>query len=128
MTRAALARARTGGGPTLIEAVTYRMGAHTTSDDPTRYRDAAEVEIWRARDPILRLERFLTDRGLIDSAAKAAVDAEAEQLAETVRHGVRAMTDPTPISILDHVYVEPHRGIDEGRQVMSELGDPGHDA
>lgn len=128
VTRAALTRARTGGGPTLIEAVTYRMGAHTTSDDPTRYRDAAEVEAWRARDPILRLEAFLTNRGFIDAATKAAVDAEAEQLAETVRHGVRGMVDPTALSIFDDVYAEPHPAIDDGRRAMAAFGEQRPDA
>ena len=56
-TRAALDRARAGGGPTFIEAVTYRMGPHTTADDPTRYRDPAELEEWRAMDPIERVGR-----------------------------------------------------------------------
>ena len=59
VTRAALERARTGNGPMLIEAFTYRMGAHTTSDDPTRYRDSDELEEWRAKDPIVRMRAFL---------------------------------------------------------------------
>src|SRR5205085_10282904 len=62
----AIERARSGQGPTLIETLTYRIGAHTTADDPTRYRDAAEVEAWRARDPIARFEKFLLARGLLD--------------------------------------------------------------
>ena len=60
----AAARARGGGGPTLIEAVTYRMGPHTTSDDPTRYRAEAEVERWRARDPIARYRTYLQSVGV----------------------------------------------------------------
>src|SRR5437588_7814353 len=62
----AVERARSGQGPTLVETLTYRIGAHTTSDDPTRYRDAAEVEAWRAKDPIVRFERFLSNRNLLD--------------------------------------------------------------
>src|SRR5437588_2288090 len=62
----AIERARSGQGPTLIETLTYRIGAHTTADDPTRYRDAAEVEAWRARDPIARFEKFLLARSLLD--------------------------------------------------------------
>jgi len=115
VTRDALARGRTGGPPTLIEAVTYRMGPHTTSDDPTRYRDSADVDLWRARDPIARLEAFLVHRGMLDDAARSALDAEAEQLAQTVRHGVREMPDPPAASILDHVYAEGHPRIDELR-------------
>src|SRR6478735_792984 len=59
VTRAALDRARSGGGPTFIEAVTYRMGPHTTADDPSRYRDAAELDLWRAKDPVSRVEAYL---------------------------------------------------------------------
>jgi hypothetical protein len=57
--------ARAGGGPTLVEGYTYRIGPHTTSDDPRRYRSEAEVERWRALDPLLRLERYLQNRGLL---------------------------------------------------------------
>ncbi len=67
VTKAALDRAREGNGPTLVEAFTYRMGAHTTSDDPTRYRVAAEVEVWKQRDPIVRLRAYLESRALIDA-------------------------------------------------------------
>jgi pyruvate dehydrogenase E1 component alpha subunit len=63
--RQAADKARTGGGPTLIEGYTYRLGAHTTSDDPRHYREEAEVERWRALDPLLRLERYLRSRGLL---------------------------------------------------------------
>lgn len=116
VTRAALARARSGGGPTLIEAMTYRMGPHTTSDDPTRYRDAQELHAWQARDPIARLEAFLRDRRIIDDAAIAAIDAQAEQLAQTVRHGVRAMPEPAGDAVFEHVYAEPHPRIEEMRR------------
>lgn len=64
----ALQRARSGGGPTLIEALTYRIGAHTTADDPTKYRPPEELDYWVARDPLLRYRKFLTDRGLLTSA------------------------------------------------------------
>ncbi len=67
VTKAALDRAREGNGPTLVEAFTYRMGAHTTSDDPTRYRVAAEVEVWKQRDPIVRLRTYLEREGLVDA-------------------------------------------------------------
>ncbi len=64
----AVAKARSGGGPTLIESVTYRMGPHSTSDDPTRYRDAAEVEEWKKRDPVERFRLYLVKKRLIDDA------------------------------------------------------------
>ena len=72
VTRAALDNARLGNGPTLIEAYTYRMGAHTTSDDPTRYRVAGEVEEWQAKDPIARVRKLLEREGLADDAFFAA--------------------------------------------------------
>ncbi|NHC46542.1 pyruvate dehydrogenase (acetyl-transferring) E1 component subunit alpha [Motilibacter sp. K478] len=108
VTRAALARAREGGGPVLVEAVTYRMGAHTTSDDPTRYRDPDEVAAWKARDPIARVAALLgrEDPGLAEVVAE--VEREAGELAERVRHGVRAMPDPGPLDMYDSVYAEPN--------------------
>jgi len=110
VTTAALDRARRGEGPTLIEAFTYRMGAHTTSDDPTRYRVAAEVEEWKLRDPVARL-RVLLGHGLADRGFFDGVDAEADALAARVRHNVLTMPDPDPISMFEHVYREPHAGL-----------------
>src|SRR3954447_3747524 len=81
VTKAALETARSGNGPTFVEAYTYRMGAHTTSDDPTRYRVAAEVDVWRERDPIVRLRSHLVARGLVDDAFFAALQAESDALA-----------------------------------------------
>ncbi len=115
VTRAALERARTGGGPMLIEALTYRMGAHATSDDPTRYRLAAEEADWARRDPIARLRTLLEREELADEAFFADVETEAEALAARVRDGVRAMADPDPMSVLAHVYSEPHTLVDEER-------------
>ena len=96
VTREALERARTGGGPTFIEAYTYRMAAHTTSDDPTRYRHAEELEIWRLRDPIERLKVFLARQGIADRGYFDQVEHEADELAIVVRDGVRAMPEPAP--------------------------------
>ena len=115
VTRAALDRARAGEGPTLIEAMTYRMGAHTTSDDPTRYRIEAEVEEWKLRDPIARLHAHLTRNGLADDAFFAEVDAESAALAERVRAGCRALPDPDPVSMFENVYHEPHPGVAASR-------------
>jgi 2-oxoisovalerate dehydrogenase E1 component alpha subunit len=106
VTRAALARAREGSGPTLIEAYTYRMGAHTTSDDPTRYRLADELESWKLKDPIERLKAYLVRTGLAEQAFFADLDDEAEKLAQHVREGCRSLPDPEPISIFENVYVE----------------------
>src|SRR3954463_14137835 len=76
VTKAALDNARQGGGPTFIEAFTYRMGAHTTSDDPTRYRVSAEVEVWKERDPISRLKAHLVANGMADEDFFNALDVE----------------------------------------------------
>ncbi|MCP3758841.1 pyruvate dehydrogenase (acetyl-transferring) E1 component subunit alpha [Streptomyces sp. TBY4] len=118
VTRWALERARRGEGPTLIEAYTYRMGAHTTSDDPTRYRDAAEVDGWRAKDPLLRLERLLRAEGAADEAFFAETEAAGEALAAEVREGVRSMTTPDERHLFDHVYAEPHALVDEEREAF----------
>src|SRR4051794_353077 len=106
VTRAALAAARDGQGPTFIEAFTYRMGAHTTSDDPTRYRLASELEEWKLRDPIARVKAFLARSGIADSAFFHAVEAEADELAVRIRTGTVEMVDPPGTSMFDHVYAE----------------------
>jgi pyruvate dehydrogenase E1 component alpha subunit len=106
VTRAALDQARHGQGPTLIEAYTYRMGAHTTSDDPTRYRIASEVEAWQAKDPILRVRRFLAKNGIADEDYFAGVDEEARKEAVHLRERVLSMPDPDPLTAFDNVY--PH--------------------
>lgn len=108
VTRAALDRARRGEGPTLIEAVTYRMGPHTTADDPKRYRDAAEVEAWAGRDPVARLEAYLRGAGVLDDAAADQVRGVADAAAAELRAGCVALEDPPPLSLFDHVYAEPH--------------------
>ncbi|MBL7488072.1 thiamine pyrophosphate-dependent dehydrogenase E1 component subunit alpha [Frankia sp. AgB1.9] len=99
----ALERARRGDGPTLIEAYTYRMGPHTTSDDPARYRPAEQEAVWRARDPIDRVARLLaSDR---DDAWFAAQRAEAEQAAARLREAVLALPEPRPDAFFDDVLV-----------------------
>ena len=107
VTRTALDRARRGEGPTLIEAYTYRMGAHTTSDDPTRYRLAGEVEAWQAKDPITRMRTFLNTSGLADDDFFAQVAEEADREALALRERVLALPDPQPLSMFDHVYADP---------------------
>ncbi|MFV0462826.1 MAG: pyruvate dehydrogenase (acetyl-transferring) E1 component subunit alpha [Nostocoides sp.] len=108
VTKAALEHARSGQGPTFIEAFTYRMGAHTTSDDPTKYRVSAEVEVWKHRDPIARVKAWLTRSGLADRAFFDAVDAEAADLGARVRRECLGMPDPDGTQMFDHVYVEDH--------------------
>ncbi len=110
VTRAALAAAREGQGPTFIEAFTYRMGAHTTSDDPTRYRLASELEEWKLRDPIARVKAYVSRSGIADQEFFDAVEAEADELAARIRSGTNDMGDPPGSAMFDQVYAEqtPH--------------------
>jgi pyruvate dehydrogenase E1 component alpha subunit len=99
--------ARNGAGPFMIEALTYRIGAHTTSDDPTKYRSDEEVEYWRARDPLTRLEKFLRRQGIGNDFFE-----ECEQAGETMAAEIRAATfalgDPPLENMFNHVYSQPH--------------------
>ena len=106
VTKAALNRAREGQGPTFVEAYTYRMGAHTTTDDPTRYRLSDDVEKWKLRDPIARVEVYLKRNGLADEDFIDGIRAEADDLGARLREGCKALPDPQPLSIFDHVYSE----------------------
>ncbi|MEV8631016.1 pyruvate dehydrogenase (acetyl-transferring) E1 component subunit alpha [Streptosporangium sp. NPDC051023] len=115
VTRKALADARSGQGPMLIEAFTYRMGAHTTSDDPTRYRVASELEAWKLKDPIERVRAYMFKNEIADQEFFDAVDAEADELGKDVRRRCLALPDPEPLAIFDHVYAEPHRLMEEER-------------
>jgi 2-oxoisovalerate dehydrogenase E1 component alpha subunit len=123
VTRQALDRARNGEGPTLIEAYTYRMGAHTTTDDPTRYRIASEVESWKAKDPIARLRAFLGKQGLADEDFFAEVDATAQTEALSLRGRVLEMPDPQPLSLFDNVYPHGSPQLDAQREQMSKYLD-----
>ncbi|MEU1375189.1 pyruvate dehydrogenase (acetyl-transferring) E1 component subunit alpha [Streptomyces triculaminicus] len=115
VTKAALDRARTGEGPMLVEAFTYRMGAHTTSDDPTRYRRDEERELWEAKDPILRLRAYLEKQGLADEAFFAGLETESDALAKRVRETVRSMPDPDHLAMFEHTYADGHTLVDEER-------------
>ncbi|MFD8827205.1 pyruvate dehydrogenase (acetyl-transferring) E1 component subunit alpha [Streptomyces sp. NPDC059605] len=115
VTRSALERARRGEGPTLVEAFTYRMGAHTTSDDPTKYRRDEERAAWEVKDPILRLRTYLEKQGAADEVFFTALDEESEALGKRVREVVRAMPDPDPIAIFDNVYADGNPLVDEER-------------
>ena len=111
--------ARRGRGPVFIEAVTYRMGPHTTSDDPTRYRDRAEVEAWRGRDPIQRMEAWLRAGGHLDEAFEQEVQAAADAFATGMRAAVVDAPPPPALAVFDTVYAEPHTGLDEQRTRFS---------
>jgi len=108
VTRAALQAAREGQGPTLIEAYTYRMGAHTTSDDPTRYRLAADLEAWKLKDPIERVKAYLIRGAMTSASFFEGIEKEAAELGTQIRRACLSMPDPRPAQIFEHVYAEPH--------------------
>jgi 2-oxoisovalerate dehydrogenase E1 component alpha subunit len=115
-------RARRGGGPTLIEAVTYRMGPHTPSDDPTRYRSDEEVETWRALDPITRCEAHLRHAGRWDDAVREHALERATALRTSLRDAVVGAADPPVTEVFDHVFVEPTDSLEAQRdELLAEL-------
>ncbi|MGI5221190.1 pyruvate dehydrogenase (acetyl-transferring) E1 component subunit alpha [Nocardia sp. CA-290969] len=130
VTRRAAVRARGGGGPSFIEAITYRMGPHTTADDPTRYRTAAETEEWARRDPILRMRRLLEREDLFDEAAQRRVDEHADEVAHRVRSATLTMPDPDPLELFEHVYATPHPFVEAQRRDYAEYlaADPAGDS
>jgi 2-oxoisovalerate dehydrogenase E1 component alpha subunit len=107
VTSAALEAAREGGGPTMIEAFTYRMGAHTTSDDPTRYRLVGELESWKLRDPIERVKAHLYKQQWGDNDFFAEVEQASDDLAADLRAKCLAMPEPDPAEMFAHVYATP---------------------
>ena len=127
-TRVALDRARRGGGPTFIEAVTYRMGPHTTADDPTRYRDANELEDWAQKDPIRRVKALLERKGLLTPELETAVQQKADAVARDMRTGCTTMPDPEPLDVFKHVYSTPHSWLDRQQdhysRYLDSFGDP----
>jgi 2-oxoisovalerate dehydrogenase E1 component alpha subunit len=116
VTRKAMEAARTGQGPTLIEAYTYRMGAHTTTDDPSRYRLQAELEAWKLKEPIERVKAYLVKQQEADQDFFDGVDAEAKDTGADLRRRCLALPDPAPLALFDHVYAEPHAVLDEERE------------
>jgi pyruvate dehydrogenase E1 component alpha subunit len=121
VTREAIEQAAAGGGPTLIEALTYRVEAHTNADDATRYRRDDEVNGWLARDPVTRLETYLRRIGEFDDAAAAELIAEAEEFAAGVRQRMNADADLDPASMFDDVYAAPTAMLRRQRdQVLAE--------
>ncbi len=106
VSRWALEECRAGNGPVLIEAFTYRMDAHTTTDDPTRYRLSEQLEEWKHKDPIERVRGYLSRSGIADQTFFEQVQAEADSLAEELRAFCVAMPDPPPERVFANVYAE----------------------
>ena len=120
VTRWALEECRTGNGPVLVEAFTYRMDAHTTSDDPTRYRLADELELWKLKDPIERVRVHLVRSLGVEQEFFDGVQAEADELAARFRQFCVDMPAPAPDRMFANVYDEPSRVVDAQRAAFLE--------
>lgn len=118
--RWAVDHARRGEGPAFIEAVTYRMGPHTTSDDPTRYRDREELELWRTRDPLARLETHLRSLGAFDDEFVTQVTGDADRFGGAVRAACLNAPSRSAAGVFDHVYAAPHAGLEVRREQFEE--------
>jgi 2-oxoisovalerate dehydrogenase E1 component alpha subunit len=119
VTRKAMQAARDGQGPTLIEAYTYRMGAHTTTDDPTRYRLASELESWKLKDPVERVKAYLVRTGSADAAFFDETEEDAAQVGRHVRKACLEMPDPAPLEMFENVYSEPTALLREERDAYA---------
>jgi len=116
--RTAVERARAGDGPTLVEAVTFRMEAHTTADDMSRYRTEEEVATWQARDPLPRFLGVLREMNAVDDAFVAAVDAEGETIAARMRDSLFGAPGGDPREMFDHVYATRTPQLDAQRALL----------
>jgi pyruvate dehydrogenase E1 component alpha subunit len=115
-TKEAVARARAGEGPTLIECVTYRLAMHTTADDPTKYRSEDEVKAWERKDPLTRLAPYLARKGIVTADLEAEIDAEIAAALERFE----ATPPPDPVTIFDHVYAERPPHLEQQRTELLE--------
>jgi pyruvate dehydrogenase E1 component alpha subunit len=118
-TREAVERARAGDGPTLIECVTYRLGVHTTADDPTKYRSDLEVAMWEQKDPLTRFRAYLEKRNLLEEGLEQRVD---DEIAEAVRR-FEATPPADPLVMFDHAYAELPPDVQAQRDAMA-AGEP----
>lgn len=128
-TRQAVERARNGDGPTLLEFLTFRMGPHSSSDDPSRYRPTELEAEWRAKDPIDRFQAFLVREGLLDQDAIEAIHAEAETEMAAAAKAAEAKPTPGIDSMFEDVYAElPPHLVEQREQLRAEGGDHAADA
>ncbi len=117
----AVARARAGEGPTFIEALTYRIGAHSTSDDPTRYRSDAEVEVWKKKDPLDRLRRYVVKQGWASDESDKTLDEELTKEIAAAVNAVEALPPPDRASMFEDVYAEKTWNLREQQEELSKL-------
>lgn len=124
--REAVERARRGDGPSLIECVTYRLGMHTTSDDPTKYRSAEEVQAWERKDPLTRFGAYLQKRNLLDGGLEEQIDAEIARAVQSFE----AVGPADPLGMFDHAYatrpapLEAQRAEMQARLAQAPAADP----
>ncbi len=111
----AFQRARSGGGPTVIEAVTYRLGVHTTADDPRKYRTEDEEKLAWAQEPLLRFARYLERKGALDAGGLEAMRAEVRAEIQSAVDELEAMQPHPPELAFDHVFGTEHAVIAEQR-------------
>jgi pyruvate dehydrogenase E1 component alpha subunit len=121
-----VARARQGRGPTLIEAVTYRLLAHSTADDPAKYRNEAEVRAWEAKEPLPRFRRYLLAKGVVDDALHARFEAEADaEVRAAIERAEARMRDARPLDMFDHVYADvPAEVLAQREELQREQDEP----
>ena len=116
---ASLDKARRGKGPTIIECLTYRIEAHTNSDDPSRYRDSREVAKWKGRDPIERLEKYLVSEQILCDEDREAIAAEAEELAAATREAMNTEAVVDPMELFQNVYAATRPSLLEQRDLLA---------
>jgi len=121
--RDAAERARSGGGPTLIEAVTFRMGGHSSSDDPTRYRDAGLVPEWEKKDPVLRLRAYLKSTKTLKDGMEEAWQQEFQDEISAAITAAEALPPPPVESLFDDVYARMPRHIEEQKRYAVAMGE-----
>lgn len=123
----AVTSARADGGPTLVEAVTYRIESHTNADDATRYRNDDEVAPWRERDPLIRMRTYLSSIGALSAGDDAAMHAQAERMATVLRDAMNAENEPRVSDLFDFVYATRTPQLDEQAAMLADELDRDHD-
>ncbi|MGH2825649.1 MAG: pyruvate dehydrogenase (acetyl-transferring) E1 component subunit alpha [Actinomycetota bacterium] len=121
-TMKAVERARSGQGPTFIEAITYRLEGHSTSDDPMRYRAKEDLEEWAERDPLTRLELYLKETGIWDDGFAEQIEEDARERTTRLRDSIYDAGHPNPLELFDHVYInEPPQFERQRAQMRAEI-------